>query len=533
MFYCFGCGEGGNVFSFVMKYENMTFQESLKMLADRAGVALPEIHMSDSEKKAAGIKESICNANADAARYYHKMLGTERGRLAMEYIDKRKLLPETVTAFGLGVSSQRKDELYNYLKDKGYSDDILKRSGLVKFDEAGPHDTFRNRLMFPILNINRKVIGFGGRVMSTEKKIDVKYLNTSETEVFDKGRNLYGMYIARSSRKNNIIICEGYMDVIAMHQAGFNQAVASLGTALTQGQALLIKRYTKDVLVCYDSDGAGTKAALRAIGIFRAAGLRCKVINMEPHKDADEFIKALGAEAFQERIDNAENAFLFEVRMLQKNYDINDPEAKTAFFNEVAGKLVEFEEELERENYIEAVANKYFISRDALRKLVAKHAAGGYGIRDDATPPKAGKKEPKDDGILKAQRMLLTWICDDRKVYDAVSRYISPEDFSTEAYRKAAGLIFEKIRSGSFNAASLLNGIEDDEEQKIIAGIVNTEILDEDARREDREKALNEAVIIIKKNSIDEKSRNVTDISQMQELIKEQALLKTIQVKLL
>ena len=299
----------------------------------------------------------------------------------------------------------RKDALYQYLKREGCSDDILKETGLFVYDERGVHDRFRNRVMFPILNINNKVIGFGGRVMGDGQP---KYLNSPETGVFDKGRNLYGLNIAKNSRKNNIIICEGYMDVISMHQAGFTQAVASLGTALTTGQAMLIKRYVKDVLICYDSDGPGVKAALRAIGIFRDAGLRTRVINMQPHKDADEFIKAKGREAFQERIDNAENSFLFEVRMMERDYDINDPDGKTAFMGAIARRLTDFEEEIERNNYLEAVAARYFVSPDSLRKLVARSAAATTAGRERKPVNVTDRAKVKDDGVHKSQRMILT-----------------------------------------------------------------------------------------------------------------------------
>ena len=408
MFYCFGCGEGGNVFSFLMKYDNLTFSEALKELADRAGIELPDVRMSAEERNRSDLKNTVYDINKEAARYYHYLLETETGNNARAYFNKRELSNDTIKSFGLGVSGIKSDDLYHYIKNKGYNDGQMKESGLFIYDEKGAHDRFRNRVMFPIINTNNKVIGFGGRVMGEGQP---KYLNSPETIVFDKGRNLYGLNAAKNSRKNNIIICEGYMDVISMHQVGFNQAVASLGTALTDGQANLIKRYVKDVLVCYDSDGPGTKASLRAIGIFRNAGLRTKVINMEPCKDADEFIKTYGADAFQKRIDDAENSFLYEVRILERNYDLNDPAGKTSFFNEVSVKLASFEEEIERNNYIEAVASKYFVSADSLRKLVAKYAAAVAGIKVNEIPKR--EKREKENGIDKSQRKLLTFVADD------------------------------------------------------------------------------------------------------------------------
>ncbi len=529
MFYCFGCGEGGNVFSFLMKYDSLTFPEAARVLADRAGIDVPDIEISDEKRHEADLKNNIYEINAKAARYYHYLLGTKDGDAAKAYFAKRKLEDKTVTSFGLGFSSMRKDALYQYLKKEGCSDDILKETGLFVYDERGVHDRFRNRVMFPILNINNKVIGFGGRVMGDGQP---KYLNSPETGVFDKGRNLYGLNIAKNSRRNNIIICEGYMDVISMHQAGFTQAVASLGTALTTGQAMLIKRYVKDVLICYDSDGPGVKAALRAIGIFREAGLRTRVINMQPHKDADEFIKAKGREAFQERIDNAENSFLFEVRMMERDYDINDPDGKTAFMGAVAKRLTDFEEEIERNNYLEAVAAKYFVSPDSLRKLVARSAAATTAGRERKPVNVADRAKAKDDGVHKSQRMILTWICDDPDIYKAVRDYITPEDFTEPLYKELACMMFAQLEEGRFNPAAILNRFEDDERQREAAMILNTNILDDSALESDREKALNEAVINIRRNSLEMRSRSAADLNELQKIIAEQAGLKNLHISL-
>ena len=258
------------------------------------------------------------------------------------------------------------DDLTRYLRSKGYEDKLIQEAGLAAFDEKyGMHDKFWNRVMFPIQDSNNRVIGFGGRVMGDGKP---KYLNSPETMIFDKSRNLYGLNFARSSRAGNFILCEGYMDVIAMHQAGFGQAVASLGTSFTAGQANLLRRFTGEVILAYDSDGAGVNAALRAIGILGESGLTGKVLNLEPYKDPDEFMKKEGAEAFRERIAQAENSFFFELRMLQRDYDLKDPESKTRFHREIARKLCGFSEEVERENYIEAVAQKYHIGFENLRR---------------------------------------------------------------------------------------------------------------------------------------------------------------------
>ena len=408
MYYCFGCGAGGNVFTFLMQYENYTFTEAMQVLADRAGIELPKQEMTGAQKREADKRTKLLEINKEAAKYFYKLLRSPRGEKAYAYFRKRELSDETMRKFGLGYSDQYSDDLYRYLRHMGYDDALLKESGLVSIDEVrGGHDKFWNRAMFPIMDVHNRVIGFGGRVMGEGEP---KYLNSPETKIFDKSRNLYGLNIARTTRKPQLLLCEGYMDVIALHQAGFDNAVASLGTSLTSGHASLLKRYTKEVYLTYDSDGAGVKAALRAIPILKEVGIITKVINMQPYKDPDEFIKALGAEEYQKRIDQAENSFLFEIRMLEQNYDMNDPESKTAFYNETARRLLAFPEELERNNYIQAVADKYRIGFEDLRKLVNNLAMAGSGIKK-AAPLKSGIHEKKkEDGMKHSQKLLLTWL---------------------------------------------------------------------------------------------------------------------------
>ena len=529
MFYCFGCGEGGNVFSFLMKYDNLTFSEALKQLADRAGVSLPDYKESSEERQKTYLKNQIYEINREAARYFHYLYGIEIGNAAREYVETRGLEKDTVTGFGLGYSSMKKDALYSYFKKKGYEDQVLKQTGLFIYDERGVSDRFRNRLMFPIINSNNKVIGFGGRVMGEGQP---KYLNSPETPVFDKGRNLYGFNIAKNSRKNNLIICEGYMDVISMHQAGFNQAVASLGTAFTPGQALLMKRVTKDVLVCYDSDGPGTKAAIRAIGIFREAGMRCKVINMKPYKDADEFIKKEGAEAFSKRIEEAQNGFLFEVEVMERDFDIKDPDGKTAFINQVAGRLTDFEDEIERNNYIDAVASKYFIASDILRKQVSRMAVSNVHKKPVREREEVKKEKINDSGVKKAQRMILTWICDEPSLYSKVKKYISSDKFTEPIYQKIADLIFGQIEKGEFRPELILNSFESEEEHKEVAKVLNTNILDDEASDKDRERAINDAVKLILKEYYDVRNKNATSLSDLQEIMKCQAELANVHISI-
>ena len=328
-----------------------------------------------------------------------------------------------------------------------------------------------------------------------------KYLNSPETPIFDKSRNLYGLNFARTSRKNHIILCEGYMDVIALHQAGFTQAVASLGTAFTSEQASLLHRYTENVLLAYDSDGAGTKAALRGIGILREAGLTGKVINMKPYKDPDEFIKNLGREAFQERIDTAENSFFFEIRVLEGQFNLKDPEEKTKFHREIAKKLCEFKEDVERDNYLQAIADKYLIGIENLRQLVVGYASQ-TGLVRPVERPKSGiqQKNNPEENAKKAQRLLITWITDEPSLYGKISQYISAEDFTEELYRRVAERLFAELERGEYNPAGIISMFEDEEEQRQAAALFNTN-LPELTTLQEKEKAFKDILMAVKRNS--------------------------------
>lgn len=533
MYHCFGCGVGGNVFTFVMEYENYSFVEALKFLAERVNIALPEQEYSEEAKKKADLKGQLLEINRQAAKYFFYQLKSERGTLAYEYLTNRKLSDETISKFGLGYSNKYSNDLYQYLKQLGYSDEILKKSGLVSIDETkGPYDKFWNRVMFPIMDVNNRVIGFGGRVLGEGEP---KYLNSPETLLFDKSRNLYGLNVARTSRKHNILICEGYMDVIALHQAGFTNAVASLGTAFTGLQANLLKRYTSEVLLTYDSDGAGTKAALRAIPILKEAGLSTKVINMKPYKDPDEFIKALGADEFQKRINEAQNSFFFEIEVLERDYDLNDPEQKTKFFNEVAKKLLVFTEEIERNNYIEAMDRIYRVGFDNLRKLVNHYGATMVPSQTviKKVQERSNKRVTAEDSMKQASKLLLTWLIEDTRLFQKLNGVISEKDFDGELYQLVAKMLFQQYKEqGQVIPAKIINQFESKEEQSEVASLFSTTFQEEMSMLE-KEKALNDLVYRIKKYSLDIRSRNVTDIEQMQSLIKEQADLQKLHISLI
>lgn len=538
MYYCFGCGAGGNVFTFIMEYENQTFPEAMKVLADRAGIALPEAELTEEQKRERNKRQLLLEINKTAANYFYYQLNNEQGQQAREYLENRKLSKETQIHFGLGYASKYSNDLYQYLKKKGYSDQILKETGLLTYDEKhGAHDKFWNRVMFPIMDVNNKVIGFGGRVMGDGTP---KYLNSPETMLFDKSRNLYGLNYARTSRKSYMIICEGYMDVIAMHQAGFTNAVASLGTAFTMQHSVLLKRYTQEVRLAYDSDGAGQKAALRAIPILKSAGINVRVIHMNPYKDPDEFIKNLGIEAFQERIDAAESSFMFEISVLEKNYKQSDPEGRASFMKAMARRLLQFPQELERNIYIDAIAGHYGIASEELKRMVNSFGASMsreqveeaiYQQQEQEEMP-VKKRAEKENSVLTAQKLFLTWLIEDPSLYDKIKDYIDEDDFEDPLYHKTATLVFEELKvTGQVTPARILNQFEDVEEQKTAASLFNTKLKTDDDPAI-REKALNETVKRIKKNSLELKSRSVREISDLQKIIQEKAKLQKLYISL-
>ena len=506
MYYCFGCGAGGNVFTFIINYENYTFAEAIKLLADRAGIALPEIEDSKEAREKENRRKTLLQINKEAATYFYYQLRAPQGRVGLDYLRGRQLSDETMNRFGLGYSNKTSNDLCQYLRHKGYPDELIRESGVAVFNEKyGMSDKFWNRVMFPIQDVNHRVIGFGGRVMGEGEP---KYLNSPETPVFDKSRNLYGLNFARTARQDNIILCEGYMDVIAMHQAGFTQAVASLGTAFTSGQANLLRRYTENVILSYDSDGAGVKAALRAIGILKEAGLTGKVLNLEPYKDPDEFMKNLGREEFAKRLLQAENTFFFELRMMQKQYDLSDPEAKTKFYNEIAKKLCGFSEEVERENYTEAVAEKYNISMESLKKLVTGYAAK-MGMAAEVIRPKQPvqqKNTPKEQQE-NVQKLLLTWLVEEPHLYKKIKKYITPLSFTNELYRQVAQELFPKLEEGKPNPAAIISRFSQEEEQREAASLFNTKLpymqqdMESQSQVQEREKAFHDIVVKVKRNA--------------------------------
>jgi DNA primase len=528
MYKCFGCGVGGNVFTFLMEYENLTFTEVVEELAEQTGVDLPKQEMTAEQKKQESIRQVLLEINKKAARYYFALLKSPAGEAGYRYLTQRGLTDETILHFGLGFAGQGGGELYHYMKKEGYDDSILKQTGLFTMDERGAYDKFWNRVIFPIMDANSRVIGFGGRVMGDAKP---KYLNSPETKIFDKSRNLFGLNYAKKGIRKNLILCEGYMDVIALHQAGFTNAVASLGTAFTPQQANLIRRYTDEVLLTYDSDEAGIKAAMRGIPILRKAGIHSRIVHMEPYKDPDEFIKNRGQDAFQQQMDEAQNSFFFEIEVVKKSYSMTDPEQKTQFVHEMAKRLLVFEDKILRDSYMEALSAKYGVPSEDLKQLVVRYGnrmpAGYEEVMEERRQEqkRSRSKRENKEGIGYSYSILLSWMIEEPSLFDQICQWVTPQDFEEGIYRTVAVRLYEQLEQGEVVPARIIGLFQEVEEQNQVASMFQTNFgsqLDQEGKK----KAITDLVIKIKEHSLEQQAGQVTDLNQLQELVQQKKALQ-------
>ena len=532
MYYCFGCHRGGNVFKFIMDHEHMEFVEAVQLLAKRSGIALPQVEMTREQREKESLKNQLMEINKEAATYYYRLLHSDRGKHALDYFEGRALSKETMQRFGLGYSDQYSNDLYQFLRKKGYTDEVLKQSGLVTIDEVkGGHDKFWNRAMFPIMDQYSKVVAFGGRVLGEGEP---KYLNSPETPVFHKSRTLYGLHLARRSRRDGMILCEGYMDVIALHQAGFDHAVASLGTALTPGHAGIIARFTKKVYLSYDSDKAGVNAALRAIPILRSAGLTPLVVHMDPYKDPDEFIKALGTAEYEKRLEEAENFFFFQAHQLEKDYDLKDPAAKTAFQQELAGMLMGFSDEMERNNYADAICRMFHIPVDTMKRYIISLAQQNTGLtsRRPIQEEEGPRRQKRDSGMEKSQMLLLSWLVDRPDLFPRIRELVGPEDFDEGLLQDVAKMLYQQMEdAGVFNPAAIADRFEDSEDQERVTHIFyeDVRVLHETPEAE-KNRALVETLTKVVQNGYDKRrsAMEETDPSLITLVIEERAQIDKI-----
>lgn len=440
-FYCFGCGVGGDIITFIRKIENLDYVDAVKMLAQQCGMEIPAEAVNDSYAR---LRKRILEMNREAAKFFHNCLKSPAGRAGLDYFKKRKLLPSTITSFGLGYAPNSWNALKSHLGSLGYSDEEMHAAALIRMKGTHGYDQFRNRVMFPIIDLQGNVIGFGGRVLDDSTP---KYLNTSDTPVFKKSMNLYALNFAKSSGMDSLILCEGYMDVIAMHQAGFKNAVATLGTALTPEQARLIARYTKEITVSYDADEAGQKAAQRAIGLLTQVGLRVRVLHIEGGKDPDEFLKSYGADKFKLMLENAGTHIEYRISGAKAKYNMNEPEQKLEFIKEAEEIIASLESAIEREVYAGKLAQELELNKDTLlgeinrirlqkdrrdlRTQMRSELAQIQGLKDRVNPEKSRYLR-----VSNAEESLIAILYKNPDFLKKLDELINPDDFVTEFNRR-------------------------------------------------------------------------------------------------
>ena len=513
IFYCFGCGKAGDSIRFLMEYENLSFVEALEELAERANVTLPKEEKRDKGEE--DLRYKILEINKQAALFYVKQLRSEKGKQGLAYCAKRKLSGESITHFGLGYAGKEKDSLYQYCKSLGFKDRVLQESGLFSFKENGVYDKFFNRLIFPIMDLHNRVIGFGGRVMGDGEP---KYLNSPETKLFDKSRNLFALNFSRKSRANYFILCEGYMDVISLHQWGFLEAVAALGTAFTEQQADLMKRFNSLIYLCFDSDGAGKKACKRAISILQEKKLEGKVIRLSPYKDPDEFLKAEGKEAFEKRIEEAKNAFLWEVEEKKTEFDLHDPAGMQKYMESIAELLrTSFSDPVERENYLKAVAREQLLKAENLQHLVDKEEEKtqlSFGLRKNV-----GRQEKKREERWNSplEEEFLSVLMQRNEFVDLAKKYIEEVDFQGDFAKE----IYLKLLSG-LSAKAILDSYQNEEEkyQKLVK-LYHGDLYHMDLEKDEEKKLLSDYIRQLKLQKIEKKIKEVTDAEGLSHCFKE------------
>lgn len=523
-YYCFGCGAAGNVFSFLMEMENCDFPEAMKRLAERAHITLPEPEKNAQAIAAEKLKQTLFEIHSTAGRFYYDCLQAEEGVQARAYLQKRQMDPRMVRKFGIGYSPDRYDALFQHLSEKGFQKTDILKTGLVleNKDGKGYHDRFRGRLMFPIFDVQGRVVGFGGRILA---KGEPKYLNSPETILFSKSRNLYGLNFAKAARKRELILVEGYMDMLSIYQAGFHNVVASLGTAFNQEHARTLKRFADDIILLYDSDEAGTNAALRAIPVLVKNGFRVKVTQVPDGKDPDEFIKTNGGAAFSKLLVNAVHYISFEIACIQRKYNLKNPEHRVRFATEAAEILAKLDSEIERNVYLGEVSRVTGVEEDAIRseigKLMRKEEAGFRMEAErrqqrQAAYPLAERKIEK--GLAEAQRSLLYYCAQHQGVYDTLKTILQEGDFTEAVFQK----VFEEIgalweESGHVFPADLVSRFEDTKEQKLVTEIFAVQLPTENGA--DMEKAINEQVRLLKRTKIDHLTANASTAEEIQQLV--------------
>lgn len=535
IFHCFGCGAGGNVIHFISKIENVDFKESLEILADRVGIKLPTLE-NNVDSKRLELKEKVYEINKLVATYYHETLYKPQAKPAQEYVKKRKLDNKALKEFCIGYA-ENANVLYKMLKEKGFTEEEILASDLVIKKGNSYVDRFKNRLIFPIQDIRNRFIAFGGRVLDNSLP---KYINSPENIVYSKARNLYGLNVAKNTKTRKLIIVEGYMDTVSLHQRGIDNVVASCGTALTEAQGRLLRKYAEKVIISYDSDSAGQAATLRGLEILNNLGCDIRILQMEGAKDPDEYVIKYGNGRFNDLVENAISLVEFKIKVLKKGLNIENTNDKIKFMNEIAKILGEVDNKIEQEIYIDKISSDYNISKEAIYAQINKNEYSnnkGSKILESSNirKPIIKKQETKVNSELeKRENIIISLLIDGgEEVYNKIKNIINPNDFKSEANQKIMRRLYEEFEKGNSNINSLVDMFADDEQ------VVNalTGIMADDYEIEDNKKALEDVInnyqkekLMARRNEIIQSLNNANlDKEKANELEKE---LHTLIIKL-
>jgi len=531
LYYCFGCGASGNVISFLMQKENYDFPTAIKALAERAHIELPEEKYSEQAKLDSQNRKKLVEIHKLSARFFYDCLVSEDGKIAADYLDRRGISSNARIKYGLGYSPDKWDGLYKFLSAKGYGDALLQKTGLFSRNKnGGMFDKFRNRLMFPIFDVMGNVIGFGGRILDNGEP---KYLNSPETMIFEKSRNLYSLNFARTENTKELILVEGYMDVIGLYQAGFKNAVASLGTAFNQNHARVIKKYATSVILVFDSDGAGEKAASRAVPVLVENGLRVKVLRLEGAKDPDEYIQRFGAAAFQSAMDNAMSHVAFNIKLMEKEYDIEKDVGKIDFTTAAAKLLSGLPSAIERDVYISETSKITGISEEAIKAEINKLSTTAKDVnskvRKNYDLSKSGKLQQK--GLLEAKRSIILYAAGDKSFLKAIRALLEPEEMGDFVFVKLLEAIYAIYdEGGNIYPAELVNYFESLEEQREVADIFITTVTPEETGG--KLQALTDHIRAVKGAYIDNRLQKCEDLAEGQKLIEAKRNLQKLYISL-
>lgn len=531
LFYCFGCGASGNAIDFIMRIDNLEFSDALKYLADRAHIPIPEFGSPADRKKREEIadkRQRILQINTEAARYFFRNLAGDSGKQAYQYLKDRNIQNTTIKMFGLGYAPEGWTNLLDYLKEKGFREHEVYEAGLAKIRENGTYyDVFHDgRVMFPIINVQGSIIGFGGRVIQGSGQ-GAKYLNSPETLVFKKKENLFGLNLAKNDKSGTILLMEGYMDVISLHQAGIGNAAASLGTAFTPEQARLLKKYASKAVLCYDADQAGQRATLRAGEILTEAEMKTRVLTITDGKDPDEFINTKGPDMFRILVEEAKPLLMYRIDQVKKDYDLEDTEQTIEFIEKAAEILAEIRKPAERELYLKQVAKTAGVSEESLKAQVdvlrRKHTAAAERKqeRQDRRAFEArtgGRRDLREMGIFNAEALLLNLMTDSRILKKVKGTGLLPEDFSPGVHRQLAEALYHADTQQEIDVHVLLTQFSPEE-----AGAV-TAILMDDKNIEHKNQAYQQplATLLAEKDKRRQSQLMETgDLSRLDELLKQ------------